>query len=129
MLVSSRGPQHHRYQSSAKLIRSRDNKKRLETLDAANATGPDNIPAIALKTCAPELAALLQYWHLLDNVEDCPGVSCTKVTKGVINSAIKLHVLGNNLLSDAQFGFHQGHSPPDIVTALVQTWPKVLNSR
>eukprot|EP00061_Rhincodon_typus_P002846 g18636.t1 len=34
-------------------------KKWLETLDTAKATGPDNIPAIVLKTCAPELATPL----------------------------------------------------------------------
>eukprot|EP00061_Rhincodon_typus_P015811 g43704.t1 len=33
-----------------------DVKKRLETLDTAKAMSPDNIPAIVLKTCAPELA-------------------------------------------------------------------------
>eukprot|EP00061_Rhincodon_typus_P011501 g36557.t1 len=36
-----------------------DIKKRLEALDIAKATGPDNIPAIVLKTCVPELAAFL----------------------------------------------------------------------
>eukprot|EP00061_Rhincodon_typus_P001215 g14048.t1 len=33
--------------------------KRLETLDTAKSAGPDNILAIVLKTCAPELAAPL----------------------------------------------------------------------
>eukprot|EP00061_Rhincodon_typus_P015681 g43488.t1 len=36
-----------------------DIKKRLEALDGAKAVGPDNIPAIVLKTCAPELAVPL----------------------------------------------------------------------
>ena len=48
--------------------------------------------------------------------------------EGVINSAIKQHLLSNNLPSDAQFGFHQGHSAPELITALVQTWMKELNS-
>eukprot|EP00061_Rhincodon_typus_P009020 g32163.t1 len=34
-------------------------KKWLETLDTAKAAGPDKIPAIVLKTCAPELATPL----------------------------------------------------------------------
>ena len=53
----------------------------------------------------------------------------SKVMEGVINSAIKQHLLSNNLLSDAQFGFRQVHSAPDLITALVQTWTKELNSR
>eukprot|EP00061_Rhincodon_typus_P004745 g23330.t1 len=39
----------------------------------------------------------------------------SKMMEGVINSAIKQHVFSNNLLSDAQFGFHQGHSAPDLI--------------
>eukprot|EP00061_Rhincodon_typus_P014430 g41440.t1 len=38
---------------------ARDSKKQLETLDIAKATGSDNIPAIVLMACAPELAAPL----------------------------------------------------------------------
>eukprot|EP00061_Rhincodon_typus_P001367 g14606.t1 len=49
--------------------------------------------------------------------------------EGILSSAIKQDLLSNNLLSDTQFGFHQGHSAPDLITALVQTWTKELNSR
>eukprot|EP00061_Rhincodon_typus_P005107 g24202.t1 len=49
--------------------------------------------------------------------------------EGVINSTIKQHLLSNNLLSDAQFGFCLDHLDPDFITTLVQTWMKVLNSR
>eukprot|EP00061_Rhincodon_typus_P001610 g15269.t1 len=49
--------------------------------------------------------------------------------ESVINSTIKQHLLSNNLLSDAQFGFRQGHSAPDLITASIQTWTKELNSR
>eukprot|EP00061_Rhincodon_typus_P015805 g43695.t1 len=44
--------------------------------------------------------------------------------EGVITSAIKQH-----LLSGAQFAYHQGHSAPDLITALGQTWTKELNYR
>eukprot|EP00061_Rhincodon_typus_P003672 g20677.t1 len=47
----------------------------------------------------------------------------SKVMEGVINSAVKQH-FSNNLLSDAQFGFRQDHSAPDLITALVH-----MNSR
>eukprot|EP00061_Rhincodon_typus_P014136 g40975.t1 len=49
--------------------------------------------------------------------------------KGVINSAIKQHLLSNNPLTDAQFVFYQVHSAPNLITALVQTWAKELNAR
>eukprot|EP00061_Rhincodon_typus_P000065 g10317.t1 len=52
-----------------------------------------------------------------------------EVMEGVISSVIKQHLLRNNLLSDAQFGVRQGHSAPNLITALVQTWTKELNSR
>eukprot|EP00061_Rhincodon_typus_P008027 g30266.t1 len=53
----------------------------------------------------------------------------SKMMENVINSAIKQHLLSNNLLSNTQFGFCQGHSAPDPITALIQTWTKELNSR
>eukprot|EP00061_Rhincodon_typus_P014632 g41777.t1 len=53
----------------------------------------------------------------------------SKVMEDVINCAIKQRLLSNNLLSDAQFGFRQGLSAPDLITALVQMWTKELNSR
>eukprot|EP00061_Rhincodon_typus_P002304 g17142.t1 len=108
-------------------------------------------------TCAPELAAplakLFQYsynagiyltmWKIFqiclvykkqdhcNPVNYCPICLLSiisEMVEGVINSAIKQLLLGNNLLSDAQFGFCQGHSAPDLITALVQTWTKELNS-
>eukprot|EP00061_Rhincodon_typus_P014341 g41296.t1 len=49
--------------------------------------------------------------------------------EGVINDAIKQHQFSNNLLTDAQFGFRQGHSAHDLIIAMDQTWTKELNSR
>jgi len=112
----------------------RNMQKRLNALDTAKAMGPDNIPAIVLTTCAPEpaapLAKLFQYsyntgiypamWKI---AQVCPVLKqqdksnpanyrpisiISKVMEGVTNSAIKQHLLSNNLLSDAQFGFLPG---------------------
>eukprot|EP00061_Rhincodon_typus_P017165 g45739.t1 len=109
--------------------------------------GPDNIPGIVLKTCAPKLAAplakLFQYsyntgiylimWKIFQvytehkkqdksNPANYHAVSqlsiISKVMESLVNSAIKQHPLSNNILSDAQFGFCQGHSAPDLITAL-----------
>eukprot|EP00061_Rhincodon_typus_P016711 g45067.t1 len=130
-----------------------DMKKCLETLDTAKSMGPDNILAVVLKTCAPDLAVLLvklfQYsyntgiylkmWKSAQvfpvhkkqdksNLANYSPISLhsivSKVMEGVINSAIKQHLLSNN-----QFGFRQDHSAPDLITALVQAWTKELNSR
>eukprot|EP00061_Rhincodon_typus_P001427 g14762.t1 len=101
-------------------ITPHDIKKPLETLDLEKATGPDNIPMIVLKTCAPELATplakLFQYiyntgiyptmWKIAqvcpvrkkqDNynlANYCPisllSIIC-KVMEAFISSAIKQH--------------------------------------
>eukprot|EP00061_Rhincodon_typus_P018911 g48292.t1 len=44
-------------------------------------------------------------------------------------TAIKQYLLSNNLLSDTQFGFCQGHSAPALITAEFQIWTEELNSR
>eukprot|EP00061_Rhincodon_typus_P007533 g29308.t1 len=90
-----------------------DIKKQLVSLGTATAMGPDNIPAIVMKTCAPEVVNRLAKLFLLHNVME-----------GVINSAMKQH-----LLSDIQFGFCQGYSAPYLIAALVHTLKKELNSR
>eukprot|EP00061_Rhincodon_typus_P008402 g30977.t1 len=130
-----------------------DIKKRLETLDTTKGTGPDNIPTIVLKTCSPEPSAsqpsCFRIATTLVSTRHCGKLPkyvlytksrtnpkpanyhpiilfsiISKVMEDVINSAIKQHLLGN-----AWFGFHQGHSAPDLLTALAQTWTKELNSR
>eukprot|EP00061_Rhincodon_typus_P008269 g30734.t1 len=117
--------------------------------------GPNNLPAIGLKTRAPELTAplakffqcssntviYLTMWKIAKvfsvhkkqgkfNHRPISALSMiSKVMEGVINNAIKQHLLSNNLLTDAQFGFCQGYSAPDHITALVQAWIKELNLR
>eukprot|EP00061_Rhincodon_typus_P010000 g33929.t1 len=80
---------------------------------------PDIIPAILPKTCAPELAANLA--KLFQNNSIYRSISLhsiiSKAMEGVIDSAIKQHLPSNILLSDAQFGFRQGHSAPGLITA------------
>eukprot|EP00061_Rhincodon_typus_P012323 g37977.t1 len=51
--------------------------------------------------------------------EEWKMVNCTPGhQKSVTNSAIKQHLLRNDLLSDSQFEFHQGYSAPGFITAL-----------
>eukprot|EP00061_Rhincodon_typus_P017313 g45955.t1 len=56
-------------------------------------------------------------------------VAQSKMMEGVINTAMKQHLLSSNLPSDTQFGFHKGYSAPDLDTDLSQTRTKELNSR
>eukprot|EP00061_Rhincodon_typus_P003967 g21431.t1 len=103
--------------------------------------------AIVLKTSAPELVMLLAkllqsnyntdinptMWEVAqmcsghkkqDN--SIPANYCftsllsiiREMMEGVIKDAIKQHLLSNNLLTDAQFGFRQGRLAPDLITAL-----------
>eukprot|EP00061_Rhincodon_typus_P015073 g42547.t1 len=66
----------------------------------------------------------LNPWEVEDKsnpAKHCPVnllLIISKLTEGVIN-----------LLSDAQFGFRQGHSASDLITALFQTWTREPNSR
>eukprot|EP00061_Rhincodon_typus_P011990 g37402.t1 len=53
-------------------------------------------------------------------------LSIGKVMEVVINRAIKQYFLRNNLFTDDQFKFYQGHSTPDLISALVQTLTKEL---
>ncbi|XP_067874524.1 uncharacterized protein [Heterodontus francisci] len=53
----------------------RDIKKRLKALDTAKALGPDNIPAIVPKTCAPEHASSLsKLFQCSDNTGISPAM-------------------------------------------------------
>eukprot|EP00061_Rhincodon_typus_P003722 g20805.t1 len=107
---------------------SRDIKKLLVTLGIAKTMGPDDIAAMGLMTCAPEQAELLtklfQYsyntgnyltmWKiaplLVHKKQDKSNLASyvpitllsiiSKVMEGVIHSAIKQHLLNNNLLTD-----------------------------
>eukprot|EP00061_Rhincodon_typus_P008343 g30865.t1 len=92
--------------------------------------GPSNILVIALKTCVPEFAAcLVKLLHNSYNAGSYPGKLSSKAIERVINNAIKQHLLSNNLTTNAQFGFCQDHSAPDLITDFVRSWTKELNSK
>eukprot|EP00061_Rhincodon_typus_P005711 g25557.t1 len=94
--------------------------------------GLDCILVIVLKTCAPELAVpLAKHFQYSYNTGIYPTTwkLSSKAMEGVINSAMKQHLLSNNPLSDSQFVLCQSHYAPDLIIALLQTWTKELNSR
>eukprot|EP00061_Rhincodon_typus_P005870 g25901.t1 len=104
-----------------------------------------NVTVIVLKICAADLAtplakffqysyntgSYLEIWKITQvcpvhkmqdkfNLVNCYHISLvsiiSKVMEDVINSAMKQHLPSNNLLSDVQFEFCQGHSAPDLIT-------------
>eukprot|EP00061_Rhincodon_typus_P000421 g11648.t1 len=101
---------------------------------------PDKILAIVLKSYAAEIATplvkLFQCSHNTgiyptmskfaqgclvhtkqnnSNLATCCPISLLSIISKVMEGAIKQHLLRNNLLSDTQFGFRQGHSAPDLI--------------
>eukprot|EP00061_Rhincodon_typus_P012899 g38938.t1 len=58
-----------------------------------------------------------------------PAYKERKLIEGVINSTIKQHLCSNGLITETQFEFCQGHSTPDLISALLHTWTEELNSR
>eukprot|EP00061_Rhincodon_typus_P012664 g38544.t1 len=107
-----------------------DIKKQLETLDAAKAMALIRPPLAKLFQYSYNTGIYLTMWKI---TQICPvhkrqdkskppnyrPISLLsiigKVMEGIINSAIKQYMLKNNLLSDAQFGFRQGHSASDLI--------------
>ncbi|XP_067892367.1 uncharacterized protein [Heterodontus francisci] len=70
--------------------------------------------------------------HLMTNVSasSAAQVASTRSpveaqSEDIINSSF----ISNNQLTDVQFVFRQGHSASALITALIQTWSKQLDSR
>ena len=124
-------------------------KKQLLGLDTTKATGPDDIPALVLKTAAPELATPLARLFQLcfdrghmpaqwkcANVIPCykkgdkhtPGnyrpISLlsiiSKVMEKLISKKMWKHLDEHQLVSPQQFGFRAGHSTSDALTYVSQ---------
>ncbi|KAJ8713484.1 hypothetical protein PYW07_013854 [Mythimna separata] len=125
-------------------IRNKEVLRALCRLDVNKANGPDGIPAIVLKACAPELSPVLtrlyrlsyrtgivpKSWKLA-NVQPVPKkgsradpanyrpISITsilcKIMERVLNSRLMAYLEGNDLLSDRQYGFRRHQSTGDLL--------------
>ena len=130
--------------------------KLLLQLDTNKATGSDQIPAIVLKKCAPELAPVLTRLFRLclksgvcptswKDTDVCPvpkkgsrsnhanyrpiaitPVLC-KVMESLINTELLLFLENNNLIHDRQYGFRKARSTGDILAYVTNLWSSILD--
>ena len=132
-------------------------RKALLQLNTSKSSGPDGIPAIVLKSCAPELApALNKLFQLSYNLGIFPSswklahvfpiskkgdksdpsnyrpIAITSLISKTMETIVTKQLLAfletNNLLSDHQYGFRQARSTGDLLAYAVHAWSSALES-
>ena len=132
-------------------------RQTLLQLDTSKSKGPDGIPAIVLKTCAPELAHILnKLFQLSYNLGTFPTswkqahifpipkkgdksnplnyrpIAITSLISKTMETIITKQLLTfletNNLLSDHQYGFRKARSTGDLLAYAVHVWSSALES-
>ena len=132
-------------------------RKVLLQLSTSKSSGPDCIPAIVLKSCAPELAPVLnKLFRLSYNLGIFPS-SCklahifpipkkgdksdpsnyrpititsliSKAMETIITKLLLAFLETNNFLSDHQYGFPQARSTGDLLSYALHAWSSALES-
>ena len=132
-------------------------RQTLLQLDTSKSKGPDGIPAIVLKTCAPELAPILNklfqlsytlgtlpiswkqahVFHIPEKGEksnplnhrpiEIPSL-ISKTMETIITKQLLTFLETNNLLSDHQYGFRKARSTGDLLACAVHVWSSALES-
>ena len=126
-------------------------RQTLLQLDTSKSKGPDCIPAIVLKTCAPELAPILNKLFQLSytlgtfptswkqaHVFPIPKKGdksnplnyrptaitslISKTMETIITKQLFTFLETNNLLSDHQYGFRKARSTGDLLAYAVHNW-------
>ena len=126
-------------------------------LDTKKASGPDGIPPIVLKNCAPELAPILGKLYRLSysmgcypsvwkHAHVCPvpkkgtksdpsnyrPIAITSILSKVMETIINKHVLNflesHALISDHQYGFRHGRSTGDLLAFVTNQWAQAIDS-
>ena len=132
-------------------------RQTLLQLDTSKSKGPDGIPAIVLKTCAPELAPILNKlfqlsytlgtfptsWKLArvfpipkkgdkSNPLNYRPIAITSLISKTMETIITKQLLAfletNNLLSGHQYGFRKARSTGDLLAYAVHVWSSTLES-
>ena len=132
-------------------------RQTLLKLDVKKATGPDGIPPIVLRKCAPELAPILsrlfrlsysvgtlptpwKHAHVFpvpkkgdkSNPSNYRPIALTSVLSKIMESIINKRLLSflesSNLLSDHQYGFRRGRSTGDLLAYVTNLWSSALDS-
>lgn len=136
----------------------REVRRALISLDVKKSSGPDGIPAIVLKTCAPELTPVLtRLFTLLYSLSEVPSswkvaivhpipkkgdrtdpsnyrpIAITsilsKVMERVINTRLLAYLEENQLINDRQYGFRHGRSTGDLLAYLTHRWAAAIESK
>ena len=132
-------------------------RQTLLQLDTSKSKGPDGIPAIVLKTCAPELAPILNKLFQLSytlgtfptswkqahvfpitkrgdksNPLNYRLIAITSLISKTRDTIITKQLLTcletNNLLSDHQYGFRKARSTDGLLAYAVHVWSSALES-
>ena len=138
-------------------ISTRKVRKVLLQLNTSKSNGPDSIPAIVLKSCAPELVPVLnKLFQLSYNLDIFPSswklshvflihknveksdpsnyraIAITSLISKTMETIITKQLLAfsetNNLLSDHQYGFRQARSTGDLLAYAVHACSSALES-
>ena len=136
-------------------IHQKDVRRVLRNLDVNKASGPDGIPAIVLKTCAPELSPILTRLFRLSletgkvpmawkqaNVQPVPKkgsradpsnyrpISVTSILcksmERVLNGKLLAYLEANDILSDRQYGFRRNRSTGDLLAYAIHIWSEAI---
>ncbi|CAH2084689.1 unnamed protein product [Euphydryas editha] len=136
----------------------RDVRRELLSLDVHKSSGPDGIPAIVLKQCAPELCPVLTRLFALSyhtrqvpsswktaHVHPVPKKGdrsdpsnyrpiaitslLSKVMERVINTKLLRYLEEHDLISDRQYGFRHGRSTGDLLVYLTHRWASAIESQ
>ncbi|CAH2239422.1 jg7296, partial [Pararge aegeria aegeria] len=137
-------------------IRQCEVLKVLRNLDVNKASGPDGIPAVVLKTCAPELSPILTRLYRLSlkttqvpkawkiaNVQPVPkkgsradpsnyrpiaitSLLCKSLER-VLNNRLLAYLENNELLSDRQYGFRRNRSTGDLLVYATHIWGEAMD--
>ncbi|CAF4763442.1 unnamed protein product [Pieris macdunnoughi] len=139
-------------------FRQRAVRKALSSLDIHKSSGPDGIPPIVLRTCAPELAPVLtrlfRYLYSLGTVPKCWKTALihpipkkgdrsdpsnyrpiaitslfSKIMESIVNCQLLRYLEGHQLISDYQYGFRRGRSAGDLLVYLTHRWAEAIESK
>ncbi|CAH2009755.1 unnamed protein product [Acanthoscelides obtectus] len=99
-------------------------------LDINKASGPDLIPAIVLKRCAPELAPIS--YESVTFPENRKFAHLSSVLSKVMERCISRKLLDylerHGLINDRQYGFRHQRSTGDLLAYVTQLWSKLIKS-
>lgn len=133
-------------------------RRALLSLDTKKSSGPDSIPAVVLKMCAPELTpALTRLFRLSYTSGQVPSswkiarvhpipkkgdrsdpanyrpIAITSLLSKVMEHIINKQLLGYledcRLISDRQYGFRKGRSAGDLLVYLTHRWAQAIEGR